>query len=387
MTKKAKKLFVAKPLLPNLQHMNGMLERIWQSGTLTNEGHFHKQLEGEIKSFLDVPVAKLFSSGTTALICAIQALKLSEGAEIITTPLTFAATAHAIAACGYRPVFADIDEASLTLDPRAVERAVTDRTEAVIGVHVYGTICDVAGLSRICRDRGLHLLFDAAHAFGAVKDGVPVGVMGDMSVFSLHATKLFHTAEGGVVTTPHEDMAERLRLVRNFGIVDEERVTEIGINGKMSEIHAAIGILNLPLVDVERQKRASLRQKYNDILAHLPGLRPQIDQPGLIRSEQYYPVVIDPELAGRTRDEIYDSLKERDIFSRKYFWPICTDFTPYKDHPIHSVHNVPVAERIKHNVLCLPFHSGVEDEHIDIISEVLSGAAEKPAADVLMKTG
>ncbi|CPR05777.1 perosamine synthetase [Mycobacterium bohemicum DSM 44277] len=368
-----KPLYVARPLLPCLQDLTELLGEIWSSRMVTNEGPLHNRLEAELAQCLNVPVAKLVCNGTVALQCALLSLNLSPGAEVITTPLTFPATAHAIAACGYKPVFADICEETLTLDPRAVERAITSKTEAVIGVHVYGTFCDVEGLDRVCMQHGLKLLFDAAHAFAAVRGGTPAGAMGDLSTFSLHATKLFNTFEGGLITSTDEGMAQRLRLVRNFGIVNEERVTTVGINGKMNEVNAAIGLLNLKIFEEERDIRRALRAEYDRIIDRLPGLRSQIKQPGVKQSEQFYMVVVDPRVYGATRDEIYDKLKEREIFSRRYFWPICTDFDCYKNAPIHTVHAAPIANKVKDRVLCLPFHSGVEPEHIEIISDVLSG--------------
>lgn len=367
-----KPLYVARPLLPPLQDLTGLLGEIWSSRIVTNEGPLHNRLEAELAEHLNVPVAKLFNNGTTALQCALLSLNLSPGAEVITTPLTFPATAHAIAACGYRPVFADICEETLTLDPRAVERAITSKTEAVIGVHVYGTLCDVAGLDSVCKANGLKLLFDAAHAFAAVQDQTPAGAMGDLSIFSLHATKLFNTFEGGLITSTDEDMAQQLRLVRNFGIMNEDRVTVVGINGKMNEANAAIGLLNLKIFEEERAIRRALRVKYDKIIDGLPGLRTQIKQPDVKQSEQYYMILVDPGVYGATRDEIHDRLNEKQIFPRKYFSPICTDFDCYKNATVHTLHEEPISNKVKDRVLCLPFHSGVEAQHIEIISDVLS---------------
>ncbi len=365
-------LYVARPILPDLSQLNELLEDVWSTRIVTNEGPLHNRLEEELKAYLGVPVAKLFASGTTALICAIRSLGLTEGAEIITTPLTFAATAHAIAFCGYKPVFADVCEQSLTLDPAAVETAISDRTEAVIGVHVYGTLCDVTGLQDVCRRRNLRLIFDAAHAFGSQKDGTSVGMVGDISVFSLHATKLFHTLEGGLITTGNPQLAESIRLIRNFGIASEEQVDMVGINGKMSELHAAIGLLNLPLVEAEIAARAKLRQTYDSMIAGRPGLRSQLTQPGVKLSEQYYPLIIDPEEFGRTRDDIYEEFKAHGIYARRYFWPVCSDFAPYQSEKVHSVQAIPVVDKIKDRVLCLPFHSGVKVNHIENISNIMS---------------
>jgi dTDP-4-amino-4,6-dideoxygalactose transaminase len=365
------KLYVAQPFLPDLNRVVEMLKSIWESKILTNEGPLHNQLEDELRTYLKVPVAKLYASGTTALLCALRSFDLPEGAEIITTPLTFAATPHAISFCGYKPVFADVLEDSLTIDPASVELAVTERTAAVLGVHVYSTICDTPKLGRVCQEHDLKLIFDAAHAFGASVDGTPVGMLGDATIFSLHATKIYHTLEGGIITTPHEDLAERLRLVRNFGIVDEATVTEIGINGKMNEFSAAIGLLNLPLVAAEREVRKSLRGRYDAIIADQPGLRRQIHQPKVEHSQQYYLMIVDPETFGRTRDQIYDALKERGVYARRYFWPTCNDYKAYEKYPVYSTLEQPVVEKVKNQLLCLPFHSGVKDFHVDIIADVL----------------
>ena len=289
---------------------------------------------------------------------------------MITTPLTFAATAHAITATGLKPVFADISEDTLTLDPASVERAITPNTTAVLAVHVYGTLCDDEGLQAVCKAHGLKLIYDAAHAFASDRFGVSTAAMGDLSVFSLHATKLYNTFEGGIVTATDESMAERLRLVRNFGIANENEVRLVGINGKMSEMNAAIGLLNLQLFETERAFRAQLRRDLDAIIAEFPGIRPQISQPGVRQSEQYYAVLVDPA-SGTNRDAIYDALKQRNIFSRKYFMPICTDFDCYKGETIYTAAESPVADKVKDHVLCLPFHSGVQPHHLEVIASTL----------------
>lgn len=364
-------LFVAKPLLPDLEDLAPYLKEIWASQIVTNQGPMHNRLERELAGTLDVPVSVLFNNGTTALQCALLALKLPPGSEVITTPLTFAATAHVIAACGLKPIFADVDDDTLTLDPRAVERAITERTSAVIAVHVYGTICDHAGLDQVCKAHQLKLIYDAAHAFAASVDDIPVGTLGDLSVFSLHATKLFNTFEGGLVTASNSDAEESLRLVRNFGIRNEEHVAMVGLNGKMNELNAAVGLLNLKIFEEERRSRTHLRQMLDEIIDAISGLRKQVLQPGVQQSEQYYMIRIDPEIYGSTRDDVYEHLKARQIMSRRYFWPICTDFDCYRNEQIVSIHDTPIAERVKQQVLCLPFHSGVQPHHIATISEVL----------------
>jgi len=368
-------LFVARPLLPDLADLNTMLEEIWDTRIVTNEAAMHNKLEAELSALLSVPVAKLFSSGTSALQCAMLALDLPKGSEVITTPLTFPATAHAITACGLTPVFADIDPDTLTLDPRAVETAISPRTAAVLGVHVYGTICDVEALQALCDTHGLRLLFDAAHAFYSHKGGQSIAAMGDVSAFSLHATKLFNTIEGGLVTTRDPTLAKRLGLARNFGIESEEAVRCVGINGKMSELHAAVGLLNLNAAPAERAARKALRTSYDKIIANHPGLRTQVVQEDVIQSEQYYLLRVDPDEFRASRDELYERLKHRKIFARKYFWPICTDYDCYRGMPIHSRSEIPVAEQIKTTLLCLPFHSGTTLDHVAAIAETIAELA------------
>lgn len=368
-------LFVARPLMPDLSDLTTLLQEVWKSRQVTNEGPLHNRLEAALARHLEVPVAKLACNGTVALQCALLSLDLPPGAEVITTPLTFAATAHAISACGLKPVFADVDETTLTLDPASVELAITDRTAAVLAVHVYGTICDHIGLQRLCDAHGLKLLFDAAHAFGARDGDMPVGAIGDLSVFSLHATKLYNTFEGGLITSRDPDMAHRLRLARNFGIESEDVVSQVGINGKMSELNAAVGLLNLDIMGAEVAARRDLRARYDAVVDAIPGLRKQVRQDGVVQSEQYYMITVDPTEYGVTREAIYDRLKTHNIFSRRYFWPVCTDFGCYRDAPIASVHNLPVVERVKNRVLCLPFHSGVQPHHVGTIAQVLSDLA------------
>ncbi len=372
-------LYVARPLLPELSDLNILLQQIWATRIVTNEAAMHNRLETELSALLGVPVAKLFSSGTSALQCAMLALDLPKGSEVIVTPLTFPATVHAITACGLTPVFADIDPDTLTLDPHAVKAAISPRTSAVLGVHVYGTICDVDGLQAICDAHGFRLLFDAAHAFFSRRGDTSVAAMGDVSAFSLHATKLFNTIEGGLVTTRDTALAKRLSLTRNFGIESEENVRCVGINGKMSELHAAIGLLNLDAAPAERAARKALRAKYDKMISNYHGLRTQVVQQDVIQSEQYYLLRVDPEAFGANRDELYERLKLRNIFARKYFWPICTDYDCYRGMPITSKSKVPVVEQIKTTLLCLPFHSGVTSEHIAVISETVDEMAKGKA--------
>ncbi|WP_334312512.1 DegT/DnrJ/EryC1/StrS family aminotransferase [Leisingera sp. SS27] len=363
-------LYVTQPLLPERRDFDRMLDEIWDSKMLTNNGPMHQKLEAEMEAYLQAPTAMLFNNGTIALLTALKMLDLEPGSEVITTPLTFAATAHAIVWNGLKPVFADVSPDTLTLDPASVAHAITSKTSAIIGVHVYGTICDVEGLQQVADEHGLPIIYDAAHAFGATVDGTPVASFGRASVFSFHATKLFNTFEGGLIATPNAEDRERIYFLRNFGILNEEEVVEVGINGKVNELQAAVGLLNLPLVENERIQRRRLREMYCEALGDLPGVRLPVVQDRVENSEQYFPVVINPHRFGRTRDDIYNALNEKQIFARKYFHPICTDFEPYRHMPIISHRNRPFAEEVKSQVLCLPFHSGVEDTDFADINAV-----------------
>lgn len=365
-------LYVTKPLLPSLAELQELLGQIWETKILTNGGPLHQKLESELLKRIGVPTVKLFNNGTIALIVAMKMVDLPRGSEVITTPLTFAATAHAISWNGLVPVFADISPDTLTINPEAVEKAITERTSAILAVHVYGTVCDVGALKTIADQHNLRLIYDAAHAFDVTVNGQSIATFGDVSVFSFHATKLFNTLEGGLIATPRSDDRETIDNLRNFGIKSEEEVVSVGINGKMNEIQAAVGLLNLPLVDRERNQRTVLREKYDRAIGPLSGIATQKKQPGVVNSEQYYRIVVDASSFGRSRNDLYESLKKRGIFARKYFHPICTDFVPYKGWPVCTTRRTPYVDTVKTQVLCLPFHSGVTDEDVAEIGYVFN---------------
>jgi dTDP-4-amino-4,6-dideoxygalactose transaminase len=370
--------------LPDLKDLQPVLDEIWQTRILTNGGPFHQRLEHELEDYLGVPCAMICNNGTIALILALKMMDLPMGSEVITTPLTFAATAHAVAWNGFTPVFADVEPSTLTIDPASVERAISSKTSAILAVHVYGNICDVNALQDIADKHGLALIYDAAHAFGTTFNGHPIGAFGDASVFSFHATKLFTTLEGGLIATNRAEDKGTIYSLRNFGIKNEEEVIAIGINGKMNELQAAIGLLNLPLVQRERSLRAKLRERYCDLLSSVPGVTTPTAQAGVHNSEQYFHIVVDPTLFGRTRDDVYESLKRKGIFTRKYFHPICTDFEPYRGHHIHSIRNAPYVNTVKSQVLCLPFHSGVEDEDLEDIRAEFCGLGHNSLTKALV---
>ncbi|MBB4952153.1 dTDP-4-amino-4,6-dideoxygalactose transaminase [Agrobacterium vitis] len=363
-------LFVSKPLLPELSDVYSYIEKIWSSGHVTNHGPLSLQLEERLAGFLKAPTAMLFNNGTAGIFAALKYFDLPPGSEVITTPMTFAATAHAISWNNLRPVFVDISEHDLTIDPEAVAAAVTSNTSAILAVHAYGCICDHAALDKIAKQHNLKLLYDAAHAFGSTLDGNSVAILGDASIFSFHATKLFNTIEGGLITTPHAKDKEGIYLLRNFGIKSEEEVVSIGLNGKMNEMQAAIGLLNLDIFEKERAARSILRARYKEILSGFDGVIVQDVGENATQSEQYFLTRIDEAKFGRNRDRIKADLEKENIFCRKYFYPLCTDYTPYRSCSIVTNKPVAYAETAKMQVLCLPFHSSVSDEHLKIIERV-----------------
>jgi dTDP-4-amino-4,6-dideoxygalactose transaminase len=363
-------LYVSQPLLPDLDLLNNSIKKIWKSKHVTNNGPLSLDLENRLATFLDAPTAMLFNNGTIGLLTALKLFDLPAGSEVITTPMTFAATAHSIVWNNLRPVFADITEHDLTIDPEAVAAAITPQTSAILAVHVYGCICDHEALQHLADTYGLKLIYDAAHAFGTKWKGQSVAVLGDASVFSFHATKLYNTLEGGLITTPRAEDREKIYLIRNFGIKNEEEVVSIGLNGKMNELQAAIGLLNLDLFETERAARTQLRERYRQIFSGLKGIVLQDVAPNVTQSEQYYLIRIDQDEFGRHRDEIKVELERHNIFCRKYFYPLCTDYDVYRHLPIISTKHKPYAETAKNQVLCLPFHSGVKDAHLDIIADV-----------------
>jgi dTDP-4-amino-4,6-dideoxygalactose transaminase len=363
-------LYVSRPLLPDLSRLQEYLEQIWASQWVTNNGSLHIELEKRLSNKLKVPTAMLFNNGTIGLMVALKLFDLPSGSDVITTPMTFAATAHSISWNGLKPVFVDVTEDNLTIDPEAVEAAITANTSAILAVHCYGCICDHEALSAIARKHRLKLIYDAAHAFGSTLNGQSIATLGGASVFSFHATKLFNTLEGGLLTSPNAADQETIYLLRNFGIRDEEQVVSVGINGKLNEVQSAIGLLNLELFEDERLKRRALRGRYLEILKGIDGVIVQETPDNVDNSEQYFLVRIDPLVYGKTRDDLKVALEAKKIYARKYFHPICTDYECYREYPIISVRERPYVEKAKKEVLCLPFHSGVENRHLQIVRDV-----------------
>lgn len=363
-------IYVTRPMLANLDEVNQELHEIWESQWLTNGGPKHQKLEEELKKTLKVPGLSLFNNGTIALIVALQSLRLS--GDVITTPFTFPATPHVLPWNNISPVFCDIDETTLTIDAEKLERMITPKTTGILGVHVYGMPCNVLKIQEIADRYGLRVIYDAAHAFGTEIDGVGIGNFGDISMFSFHATKLFHTVEGGALTFNNPNLKPRIDLLKNFGIKNEDEVVMPGINGKMNEVQAAIGLINLRHLDEERAKRHKIVEAYKKNLTDIPGLKVFEIPAGSRNSYQYFMIRISNEF-GLSRDEVQAKLKKYNVFTRKYFYPLCSDYNCYRQLPSASYENLPVAHKVVKEVLCLPLYGNLKFEDVEIISQMIRG--------------
>jgi dTDP-4-amino-4,6-dideoxygalactose transaminase len=347
-------IFVTKPILPPLSSVVAGIERIYQSGIVTNMGPLHEELQLRLEALLGASELVLFNNGTIALMGALHSLSLPPGSEVVTTPFSFAASTHAITALGLNPVFADIEPNHMTLDPAAAEAAITPRTSCILAVHVYGFPARVEEFKNISERYGIPIVYDAAHAFNAKLRGEPIASFGAASVFSFHATKLFNTIEGGAVCINHPAGGERLRRYRNFGIRNEDRVDSTGVNGKMSEIHALFGLLNLESLSDELIKRQAVREAYFEELSGVPQIELPPEVHGLESSLQYFPIRVIS-----ARDDLHQRLKEHNVFTRKYFYPLIADFDAYADLP--SAKGLPNARAAAREVLCLPFFGDLAD--------------------------
>lgn len=365
----AQPIYVTRPLLPPLEEYTALLQDVWASGWLSNGGAQHQALEAELGEWLGTPYLSLFNNGTIALIVACQALRLS--GEVITTPFTFPATPHVLNWNNITPVFADIDPETLCLDPTSVESLVTSHTSGILGVHVYGVPCDVHALGGIASSHGLHVVYDGAHAFGTQIDGQAIASFGDATMFSFHATKLFHSAEGGALAVNDPDLKHRIDLLKNFGIKNEEEIVMPGINGKMSELQAALGRVVLRHVGEERQRRATVRQVYEQRLAGLEGLRLHAMPAGVANSLQYLVLRVDGARAGCSRDTLHERLKRYNVITRKYFHPLCSDYSCYRQLPSASPQHLPNAYRVASEVLALPLYGALGTDDVHRICDII----------------
>lgn len=366
---KQSKIFVTQPLLPELDDVQTQLKEIWESKWLTNMGKKHNELESCLTNILKVSHASLFNNGTIALMVAIKALDLPYGSEVITTPFTFAATPHCIAWNGLKPVFCDIEPNTMTIDADKIESLITPNTSAILGVHVYGFPCDVEKIDKIAKKYNLKVIYDAAHAFSTEINEKGIGTFGDITMFSFHATKLYNSIEGGCLTYNDENLVRKIYNLRNFGIQSEELVEEVGINGKMNEIQASIGLLNLNLYKKEQEKRAKVKAFYDENLSKIRGIRIPKMPEGVTNSYQYYPIVIEDDYP-LTRNELYEKFKRENIFTRKYFYPACHDYECYKNDLTVKLADLSVVDNMKNKVLCLPFYGELTQ---DILEKILGG--------------
>jgi dTDP-4-amino-4,6-dideoxygalactose transaminase len=360
-------IYVTRPILPSLQDYMEELREIWQSGWLTNVGAKHVALEGALASFFENKNISLFNNGTIAMVTACQALRLS--GEVITTPFTFPATPHVLSWNNITPVFADIDPVTMTLDPQNIEPLITSRTSAILAVHVYGLPCDVGGIQAVADRHGLRVLYDAAHAFGTRVHGRLVTDFGDASMLSFHATKLFHTAEGGALLVRDPAVKDRVDFLKNFGIKDEFTVLMPGINGKMSELQAALGLLTLQMVAAERDKRRGIGEIYRSRLTEIEGVSVPEIPCGVEDSSQYFPIRIEGRHANR--DDVYDGLHRFNVSARKYFYPLCSDYSCYRMLPSAHPSYLPIAHKVASEVLCLPFYGALEDDVVHRICDII----------------
>lgn len=360
-----KQITVTSPLLPDLEEFNEMLKEIWASKWITNNGQFHKQLEEELCKYLKVPYISLFTNGTLPLLTALQALRIT--GEVITTPYSFVATTHSIWWNGCRPVFVDIEEETCGIDPDKIEAAITPRTTAIMPVHCYGKPVKMKRIQEIADKYGLKVVYDAAHAFGVEVDGESVLNAGDMSTLSFHATKVYNTLEGGALIMHDEQTKKRVDYLKNFGFQNETTVVAPGINSKVDEVRAAYGLLNLRQVDDAIKARRRVAQIYRKELRDVPGVRFFEDMPGVRHNYSYFPIFINAEEYGTTRDELYFSMKEQNVLGRRYFYPLISTFSTYSALPSAAPDNLPVATRIANEVICLPMHHELTDDDLDRI--------------------
>jgi dTDP-4-amino-4,6-dideoxygalactose transaminase len=349
--------YVTRPALPPLEEFAGSLEKIWESHILTNNGPFHKQFEKELADYLGVKYISLFSNGTLALMAALQALRIT--GEVITTPYSFIATTHALWWNNIKPVFVDVDPETCNMDPGKIEAAITPHTTAILPVHVYGNPCNVELIREIGEKYGLKIIYDACHTFGVTLDGEPVLKYGDLSVMSFHATKVFTTFEGGAVISRDEDMKKRLDYLKNFGYAGETTVIAPGINAKMNEFQAAMGLLQLKYIDDYIEQRRQIAVLYREKLRDIPGLRYIDDLPGVKHCYSYFPVFIDQDRFGMSRDSLYEKLKKHGIYGRRYFYPLISQFPTYRGLDSAQPGQLPVAELLTEQVICLPLFPGL----------------------------
>ncbi|GHT33464.1 aminotransferase [Bacteroidia bacterium] len=364
-----KSITVTSPLLPSLKDFIPYLEDIWDRKWLTNNGYYHQELEKALCNYLGVKYLCLFTNGTLPLITALQALRIT--GEVITTPYSFVATTHSLCWNGIKPVFVDIDSITCNIDPNKIEAAITPRTTAIMPVHVYGYPCDTEYIQEIADKYGLKVIYDAAHAFGVTVNGKSILEAGDMSTLSFHATKVFNTIEGGALICKDGQTKKRIDYLKNFGFAGETIVVASGINGKMDEIRSAYGLLNLKQVDDAIEKRHQIANQYRRELENTEGISFMEDIPEIRHNYAYFPIFVDAEKYGMTRDELYDKMKENNVFGRRYFYPLISSFSTYRGLDSARSKNLPIANKIADSVICLPMYAELTENNVERVIEII----------------
>lgn len=364
-----KPIYVTSPLLPSLEDFTFLLKEIWESKMLTNNGNFHQKLEEELAKYLKVPYLSLFTNGTLPLITALQAMRIT--GEVITTPFSFVATTHSLWWNGIKPVFVDIEPETCNLDPSKIEAAITPRTTAIMPAHVYGKPCKTKEIQEIANKYGLKVIYDAAHAFGVEINGESILNFGDMATLSFHATKVYNTLEGGALIVHDEQTKKRIDYLKNFGFASETEVVAPGINSKVDEVRAAYGLLNLKQVDHAINSRRKVAIRYRDELQGVKGITFFNDIPGVRHNYSYFPIFINAEEYGMTRDELYFKMKEHNVFGRRYFYPLISTFSTYRGLDSANPDNLPIATQMSNNVICLPMHHALSENEVEYILQII----------------
>ncbi len=365
-------IFITRPVLPLLENVHNKIKEIWESKWLTNMGIQHKTLESELKKYLKINYLTLFCNGTIALQLACQALELK--GEVITTPFTFPATVNALLQNNLKPVFCDIRLDDYNINADAIEELITPSTSAIMPVHVFGNPCEIEKIDKISRNNNLKTIYDSAHCFGVEFKNKGIGNYGDISMFSFHSTKIFHTIEGGALSYNNPDLQEKLYLLKNFGIKNEEEVILPGTNAKMNELQAAIGLLNLKLVDKEIERRKEIFKIYKTNLKNIEGIKFLEEKKDVKHNYQYFPILIDENKFNCNRDQVYEYLKKYNVFSRKYFYPLCTD---YKFLKSKKAIQIPNAKDVVRQILCLPIFGDLNQKQIEKICQILKNFKNK----------
>lgn len=362
-------IYVTRPLLPSLDQVYSQLQEVWNSKWITNNGPKHKELESKLKEYLKADNVVMFSNGTLALELGLKSLDIS--GEVITTPFTFPATVQALDRNGLTPVFCDIEDKTLNIDASKIEKLITDKTSAILAVHVFGNPCNVEKIKEIADKYNLKVIYDGAHAFGSHINGKSIGSYGDMTMFSFHATKLFNTIEGGCLVFKDNKLYEKLNLLKNFGIVSPEKVVISGTNAKLNEVQAAVGIEVLKIVKEERKRRKYIKKLYENGLCNIPGIKIVNKLDDENASYQYFTIEIDEDKYGISRDELHVELKKYNIITRKYFYPLCSEFEWYKHLPSAKKENLPVSHEVVKKVLSMPYYGELNIEDVNQICEII----------------